>query len=574
MTKTNYTNLEKIKFLIENDKDIKIINKWLYIFSPQNSVDCYTKIAETLFGNEKLSNILEIDKEYTQEQKDFYRDNQNFVDLMRSSFYREFKGLLKDVKVKHEYALKKRIKKMLSIVKMGQSSKIRLYKFLYSNRYSRYSLEDFKNMYRSEDDKYNLKRYFLQYIENTDLIKRKQSKKYSVSRDMDKDVYYVTNEGKLAKIRKWYYLKHIKRENISKDGFANCVIPEGIIVKPMKLINKVMPKANENMKLMIASLFEGLKKCTMIIDEDFKTAYDPIYQSHQDTDGDKASNYSCMSGYGNEAEEFYGKINGCHVVRWELEDGTQVGRCIMYEWKGQRHFIRIYGLYEYHRTMINMLEAQMKEGDLFGRNKKIEDIRLRTTMDWETEAMYLDGNHYGLLENNGDFYMVADKYDLDCKTTGQESLESLLEDTSVCEHCGRRYSNDDGYWVNDYFYCCAECANKDGWYQCERCGEWVHEDDAIIINGDYYDCETCAERAGYKYDDYYNEWCDEDDLGNTDDGEYLTTKSGAADYYEVDEDEVEWDDDNNCWKRPEKEEEENNEENNETKGENKGEQND
>ena len=580
MTKTNYTNEEKIKFLL-NNKDARIAGRYLYVFRPESSRVCFAKVVETIFGEEKISNILEKIPQYEADKVYFYDSIVNLEEQTNKVFYNTIKELIDKIEIKNENTLKKRAKKIRNIVwNQLNSEKYRLYKYLYSDEYANYSLSDFREIFRSDDQKERLKSMFLKYIENTDLVKRKQSKKYSVSRDMDKDTYYVTSEGKLAKIRTWLYLKHRKKCNITTDKRAVKEIAEGIIVKPMKLINKIMPKANENMKLMIASLFEGLKECTMIIDENFKKAYDPCYQSHQDTDGDKASNYSCMSYEGTRAQEFYGKINGCHVVRWETKDGEQIGRCIMYEWEGKRHFIRIYGLYPYHRTMINMLEAQMKEGDLFGRNVKLDGIKLPTTMDDETALMYLDGNRYGLREENGTWYMVADKYDIDSKTTGGETIEEMLEDTCNCEHCGRRYSTDDGYWVFDNFYCCTECAHEDGYYECERCGEWVHEDDAIVINGNYYCCETCAHNAGYEYDNYNEEWTDQDELGETDDGRYYTTKYGASDYYGVDEDEVEWDCEKYCWKRPaqeeteEQEQNEQNNENNENNEENKGEQND
>ena len=191
-------------------------------------------------------------------------------------------------------------------------------------------------------------------------------------------------------------------------------------------------------------------------------------------------------------------------------------------------------------------------------------------MDWDTQVMYLDGNRYGIKEEDGKFYMVADKYDCDCKTTSGDSLESLMEESSVCERCGSRVANDEGIWVHDYFYCDAECAENDGWRCCERCGEWEHENDSIYIEGvGYYCCEGCARSAGYEYDNYNNEWIESDELGLTDDGRYNTTKYGAASYYDVEEEEVEWDCDNSCWKRPAQEEIKNENEN-----ENNGEQND
>jgi hypothetical protein len=559
MKPKNITGLEKIKYLMM-DENIEFVTKWLYLYKSETNTSCYTKVARTIFGEEKIADLFGDQPIYNGEELTKYDAIRN---MKNTPIYDDIKDLFNPVEVKHMNWLKKRSQKIRNKVKLTMNGKIGLYTHLYADRYKDYTLEDFKTIYRSDSSKMKLKKDFLKYIENTDINKKKQSERYSVSRDLDKDVYYVTNEGRLAKIKKWLYKKYRKKCMIDTDGNATDVLAEGIIIKPMKLINKVIPKANNGMKMMIASLFEGIKECEMIIDTDFKKAYDPIYSSHQDTDGDKASNYSCMSGLGTNAQNFYGKIHGCKVVRWQTKDGEQVGRCIMYEWKDRRHFIRIYGEYPYHRTMINMLEAQMTENDLFGRNKKIDDIQLATDIDYDTKVMYLDGNCYGLRDKNGKWYVVADDYDFDCKTTSENTLGEELDDTSVCERCGRRQSSDDGYWIDDYFYCCEDCAHEDGWYQCERCGEWVHEDDMIEIDGNIYCSSSCAERAGYRHDNYYDEWISECDIGETDDRRYNTSREGAAEYYGVDADEVEWDTNNACWKRPIKEEEETNQEQNE-----------
>lgn len=438
----------------------------------------------------------------------------------------------------------KKIKTLRTLKKKLVTNHFGFYISLYDKK--QVSYEELKTIYRDSYSKDRLKRDFLSYISNTQIDKRRQSKRYTVSRDLDKDVYYETEEGRLARIKGYIYKDYMKKGMADKYFKAYDVLKEGVYVKPMKLINQAIPKAKEPMKMLIASLFEGIKECEMIIDRDFKTAYDEVYNNHQDTDGDKASNYSCMSGNGTEAENFYGLIDGCYVVRWQTKDGEQVGRCIMYEWDGKRHFIRIYGKYEYHRTMINILEAQMKEGDIFGRDKILEGIKLKTKMDWDTPTMYLDGNRYGLKEEDGEWFLVAGKYDTDCKTTSGETLAELAEGTSVCEHCGRRRPNDDGTWVYDNFYCCDSCAYDDGWTTCERCGEWLGEEDGITTStGERYCCKSCARNAGYDYDTYNESWESKDDLAETEDEKYYTTQEGAAEYYQVGIDSIEYE--NGYW---------------------------
>lgn len=555
-----YTNEQIMNIILENAKDIYNISRRLYSFMPWPITEVYQRVLDYITMPE-IKNVFEASNEKLEYTDTYcvYNFWKNLAGYDEEPVVNMLKEIIKDKKI---YTFtKKRINTLKRLVKKMQLNNFNFYIDLYGKNKDK-TYEELKRIYSNDEAKRILKQNFLNYIKYTQIDKRKQPKKYTVSRDLDKDVYYETVEGRMARIKGYLYKKYMKKGMIDKNMKAYETLPEGIFVKPMKLINKAIPKASEAMKLMLASLFEGIKECHMVIDTNFKIAYDPYYNNRQDTDGDKASNYSCMSGEGTRAQEFYGKIDGCKVVRWELDDGTQVGRCIMYEWEGKKHYIRIYGDYNYHRTMINMLEAQMQPDDLFGRDKKIKDIKLPTTMDYETPTMYLDGNHYGLKEIGGKWYMVADNYELDCKTTNGDTIEYLLDDTNVCDHCGCRVHNDDGYWINDNFYCCSHCAEEAGYHECEHCGEWVHEDNAIWVDGSgYYCCETCARNAGYDYDNYNETWWDEDDLGETDDGKYNTTKEGAADYYEVDEDEVEWDCDNSCWKRPEEEQTNEGEEN-------------
>jgi hypothetical protein len=205
----------------------------------------------------------------------------------------------------------------------------------------------------------------------------------------------------------------------------------------------------------------------------------------------------------------------------------------------------------------------MREGDLFGRKSKLDGIKLPTYMNDDTEMMYLDGNRYGLRNEDDKWYLVADDYDTDCKTTSGERLETVTYDSSTCEECGHRRNNEDGIWIGDYFYCCEECAERAGYVRCDRCGRWEHTDDAVFVDDNWYCDSECAERAGYGYDTYNEEWTLSEDLGYTEQKEFYTTREGAASFYDVDENDIEWCAENACWINTYKPEEENETENEE-----------
>lgn len=355
---------------------------------------------------------------------------------------------------------------------------------------------------------------------------RRKPYRYTVSYDEDKPAFYTSLDGRLAKLPYYKLKKYIKDGKIHADGErrATEVIPDGIYMKVGRYIEKNFPKWPMITKESLQKAFEEIKPCHMVIDRDFKKAYDPIYNEHQDTDGDKASNYSCMSGRGTKAQEFYGGIHGCSVVRFETEDGKQVGRCIMYEYKGQRHFIRIYGLYDYHRTMINLLTNEMKPDDLFGRNEQIDDMELETDWTDDTPNMYLDGENYGWTrtwhDNKEHYFIVADDYDNDGKSTSDGTIGEDEDEYYHCDHCGRRVHQDDVIWCNDYTYCSCDCANEDGWYQCEHCGEWVHNDDGLWIDDNFYCDGDCAREEGWERCESCGEWRDRDDMLEPAEDEY------------------------------------------------------
>jgi len=386
-------------------------------------------------------------------------------------------------------------------------------------------------------DNPSLRTAFLTVTKYTETNHRKKSQRYTVSRDLDKDAFYISAKGRLAKLPLYKINKYIKQGLMVEDHGelrAKDEIPDGQYVKVGSYLQKYFPKVPKEKREQLQKSFEEIRPCHMVIDTDFKKAYDPIYNNYQDTDGDRASNYSCMSGYGEYAQQFYGGIHGCKIVRWETDKGDQVGRCIMYEYNGQRHFVRIYGLYEYHRTMINLLTNEMKENDLFGRGYSIKDLELETDWTDETKSMYLDGP-YGVRrvsreDEQGTWYtkykVVERGWDFDCKSTSHDTLDYEEDSYYTCEHCGERVHEDDVWWAGDNTYCSEECANNDGWYRCHWCDEWEYQDDGIFIDEYFYCCDACARREGYELCENCGEWGDKERMIEID-GEYYCNEDCA-----------------------------------------------
>ena len=335
-------------------------------------------------------------------------------------------------------------------------------------------------------------------------------KDYQVNeRHNDRFLWYLTYDGKIGKCpfngeNKWA-ITHLKNGDIEYDSALRFYVAtrelngEGCcFVRHRRLLAQIGTEWNGDWVKRIEEYLDGGQDCKMIIDRDFALAYQPDYNDSSTVlDGDFVCGYSCMSGRGDEAQTFYGGIDGCYVARFENADGEQVGRCLIYQLPdGRRHFIRLYALAEYQNKANMMIKQEMKEGDIRGRGEKFDGMTLHTNWDEDTPNMYLDGNRYGVKVVDGQLCVGTDYCD-DCKSTSGDRLCDVIN-LHRCEHCGE--------WCNDpmeidgCYFCCEDCAESEGYHRCERCGNWEHEDSCAYVECDdrWYCCEYCAERDGYR----------------------------------------------------------------------------
>jgi hypothetical protein len=325
-------------------------------------------------------------------------------------------------------------------------------------------------------------------------------------------LYYIAYDGRLARVintaKNPQGMRLLKQKTIEKDGYgllrADEEITIGQYVKTRPLLKELDPydKWDYDVKEEIARYLDGGHECTMIIDRNFEIAYEPDYDDDFCIDGDLVTGQSCMSGQGEYAQEFYGGIHGCYVCRFENKEGEQVGRCIMYEYEGVRHFIRIYAYRDYARCALRLLRKEMRECDLFGRQEAIPNMCLSTDWDTSTHTMYLDGNKYAVDINKMSVVNRYDKhYDLDFKTTGNDEFSDYFEeeDFVACEQCGEWVNEDDCLSIGGYRYCSEDCAREAGCVECAYCGNWHSTDSGgyYAPNGDWYCEEDCLRAAGY-----------------------------------------------------------------------------
>ena len=350
-------------------------------------------------------------------------------------------------------------------------------------------------------------------------------------------LWYVSYDGRLARVpntnKNPLGTKLLKEKKIKVDSYgilrSKEIITQGSYPKIRRLIEELDPthKWSATIVNKICQYLDGGLECTMIIDRQFDKAYAPEY--HQDfcLEGDLVTGTSCMSGCDWQAQEFYGGIDGCYVARFENSDGEQVGRCLMYEYNGIRHFIRIYAQKDYARCALRLLRQEMRENDLFGRNEHISGLRLHTNWSLEdTHTMYLDGEYYGWdIDSN----CVSTDYTFDMKTTANETLENYLYDCDwrKCSECGEWHDKDDMLYVDDEWFCDEDCAEKYGCVRCAYCDKWElsDSDGYYLPDGDwvcstrclhdmeYTICRECGEIISYDeaitvdYEDYCSEDC-------------------------------------------------------------------
>lgn len=352
-------------------------------------------------------------------------------------------------------------------------------------------------------------------------------------------LWYITFEGRLGRVKwggaKCNAEKLLKKRLIVKDRFG--------IYRATKVLNRCGCENVRHRPIIkslsrgrwskfitdkLIDLLDGGHEMDYVIDREFQKAYDPTYDENI-TIEDLVTSQSCMSDRGDDAETFYGSIDGCYVMRF-LKDGEDVGRCIMYEYNGIRHFIRIYCQPEYQRDCLYTLRKQMNDNDLFGRCEKIPDLELRCHFDEDTRNMYLDGNRYGFTVRDGHIYMVSNNTMYDGESTYEGRFCNVIDDYGVhlCANCGDWVSSRYGI-KNDYddeWYCCEECAEECGWVRCAYCGDY-HRECITTTDGFHYCCEDCADNDGYVCCIDTDEWIYKEDAFEVEENRFYTSEDAA-----------------------------------------------
>lgn len=363
-----------------------------------------------------------------------------------------------------------------------------------------------------------------------ELSERQWKKRMTVTNGWEY-LWYITYDGRLGMVKKGGAKcnaeKLIKKHLIKPDSYGvmraeqvldgcGCQIPQH------RPIIEALSRGRWSQYVVdtLSNLLDGGRSMEMVIDRDFATAYAPSYDNNTHIE-DLVCSYSCMSDRPDEAQEFYGNIEGCYVARF-LKDGDDVGRCIMYEQDGIRHFIRIYCRPEYQRDCLYTLRKNMRDDDLFGRDEHIDGLHLRANFDASTPNMYLDGNSYGFTVEDGELYVVDDDCDWngDSTSSGSFACEADSEGIHVCEHCGRwLVLGDDPIEVDGCYYCDDNCAQNAGVTQCAHCGDWISDDGGFeTTDGQRFCCRSCAQNEGY-VETYLGDWIHVDDAFSPDDGD-------------------------------------------------------
>lgn len=337
----------------------------------------------------------------------------------------------------------------------------------------------------------------------------------------DENLWYLTYNGRIGKCsyigEKRWGMTHLNSGTIGWDrGLCVFVATREIngegcsFVRHRPIINRIGSNWQAGWISKIEEYFDGGVDCTMTIDRDFKTAYEPIYDDNDSVlDYDCVCGYSCMSGRGDDAQKFYGAIEGCSVVRFEDADGNQVGRCLVYEYDGHRHFMRLYAKREYQNKANIMIKAMMKDGDVRGREDYIADLRLRVDWDNDTKNMYLDGP-YGISIDNDKLYLQLN-YDYMFHSTSDDYTCFEKMGVNRCSQCGRLHRC---FKVFGQYFCCAQCARDAGLVKCKYCGDWFNPlyGDHVQIDGNWYCCDSCARSDGYRQCKHCGKWSYNDSM--------------------------------------------------------------
>ena len=241
----------------------------------------------------------------------------------------------------------------------------------------------------------------------------------------------------------------------------------------------------------------------------------------------------CDDGERRHPYQVYDPKFGWHMaVRVENDD--TVGRALCID-NGvhEKYFVRTYAKTGGYSHADERLHAWLLEQGYKHRSSYMNGTKLAyyPTSD-DFLAPYIDGGEQHV-DICGDELHIDCGGDYECGQTGGAPSGG---DRVVCDDCGDRFDDGDGYWVGAYedVHVCSTCCDDNYTYAYSRRGnqQYIRNDDTVAVNGDYYDTDYLAdnnivELANGEYEELDNcveihgEWyhCDDEDVCYAEDAE-------------------------------------------------------
>lgn len=278
-----------------------------------------------------------------------------------------------------------------------------------------------------------------------------------------------------------------------------------------------------------------------------------------------------------EAREVYGE------AEYEPEECSKLKRCVFFLAEDKLVQSRVYpdgrdggdeSLAGQLRAVVQKLIADLYETPNFWKSEKGTSACKEVINTARGATHYEDYFHYsdcnvsylkridGMLNKN--VIVVGHKPICPCCGDEHTTTENIMCDEcredyyAKCENCGcgiQEYG-EYIYTEDDHYYCCEDCAERDGYYCSEDTGNWIYEDNLYkdYYTNEYYEYEGDDAVESYEGHWYRNEynceadgnmWCEDiegysNEYERTEDGYYVYDMNEAI---KTDDGKLYWDED-------------------------------
>ena len=260
-----------------------------------------------------------------------------------------------------------------------------------------------------------------------------------------------------------------------------------VITTVGKYITRHFPTMPDHEVRNLVALYAAGESCKFV-----HTMAEMLYHLHRGPTSCMVSTHTirCDDGERRHPYQVYDPKFGWHMAV-RIENDDTVGRALCID-NGvhEKYFVRTYAKTGGYSHADERLHAWLLEQGYKHRSCYMDGTKLAyyPTSD-DFLAPYIDGGEQHV-DICGDELRIDSNGDYECGQTGGAPSGG---DRIICDDCGDRFDDGDGYWVSAYedVHVCSDCCDNNYTYAYTRRGHqhYIRNDDTIRVGDYYYDTD-------------------------------------------------------------------------------------